>query len=335
MRHSQQSVAITDRSSVGEARRAAIKVAQLIGFDVQRRSDIGIVTTELANNVLLHGLSGELLICPIEAGSEWLDIMALDKGPGIRDVNRAFEDGVSTIGTAGHGLGAAKRLSDEISLYSNPGAGTVAFCRFKLSQASKNIPLGVVSIPVSGEVMCGDSYLVLPGAKRSLFMVVDGLGHGVIAADAANEALKAVKTASQESLSDILTTAHNALKATRGAAMSIAIVDHERLVVTYAGVGNVSAAIASSTSSQGMASRNGTLGAVFPKVQEYTYPFQAGAMLLMFSDGLSSRCGLNDYHGGILKRPPGLIAALLYRDFSRGRDDATVLVASLEGDHAW
>lgn len=335
MRHSHKSIAITDRSSVGEARRTATRVAQLIGFDVQRRSDIGIVATELANNVLLHGLSGELLICPIDVGSEWLDIMALDKGPGIRDVNRAFEDGISTKGTAGHGLGAVKRLSDEISLYSNPGAGTVVFCRFRLRQAFKQIPLGIISIPVSGEIICGDSYLALPGAKRSLFMVVDGLGHGAIAGNAANEALKAVETASQESLGDILTTAHNALKATRGAAMSIAMVDHERSVVTYAGVGNISATIVSGTSARGMVSRNGTLGAVFPKVQEYTYPFQEGAMLLMFSDGLNSRCGLSEYPGGILKRPPGLIAALLYRDFSRRRDDATVLVASLEGDRSW
>lgn len=304
MRHIQKSISITDRSSVGEARRTAIAVAQLMGFDPQRRSDIGIVVTELANNVLLHGLGGELLICPTEGGSQWLDIMALDKGPGIRDVNRAFEDGVSTMGTAGHGLGAVKRLSDDVSLYSNPGAGTVVFSRFKLPETSKDVPLGVVSIPFNGEVVCGDSYLALIEAKRSLFMVVDGLGHGTVASDAANEALKVVRAASQGSLSDILTNAHNALKATRGAAMSIAVIDHERSVVNYAGVGNVSATIASGSSTRGMSSRNGTLGAVLPKVQEYTYPFETGAMLFMFSDGLSSRSSLSDYPAGILKRPP-------------------------------
>lgn len=331
MQHLHKSIAITDRSSVGEARRAASAVAQSVGFDGDRRSDISIVATELANNVLLHGSGGEILICPTEGAQSWLDIMALDNGPGIRDVNRAFEDGVSTIGTAGHGLGAVKRLSDEVSLYSTPGGGTVVFCRFKLSQESTAFPLGVVSIPVHGEVKCGDSYLALPGASRSLFMVVDGLGHGAVASEAANEALNAVNAASQESLSEIMMTAHNALKATRGAAMSIAIVDHERSVVNYAGVGNISAAIGSGTSTRGMASRNGTLGAVFPKVREYTYPFDTGTTLLMFSDGLSSKSSLGDYPNGILKRPPGLIAALLYRDFSRRRDDATILVATLKG----
>lgn len=334
MRHLHKSIAITDRSSIGEARRAANAVAQSVGFDGDRRSDISIVATELANNVLLHGSGGEVLLCPTEGGQSWLDIMALDKGPGIRDVNRAFEDGVSTIGTAGHGLGAVQRLSDDVSLYSNPGGGTVVFCRFKLPEASNTVPLGVVSIPFHGEVKCGDSYLVVPGVNRSLFMVVDGLGHGAVASEAANEALKAVNAASQESLSDIMITTHNALKATRGAAMSIAVVDHERSVVNYAGVGNISAAIGSGTSTRGMASRNGTLGAVLPKVQEYTYPFNTGATLLMFSDGLNSKCSLSDYPNGILKRPPALIASLLYRDFSRRRDDATILVASLEGGQA-
>lgn len=331
MRHLQRSIAISDRSSVGEARRTATAIAQLLGFDEHRRSDISIVATELANNVLLHGKGGELLVCPTDGGQQWLDIMALDKGPGIRDVNRALEDGVSTIGTPGQGLGAVKRLADEISLYSNLGSGTVVFCRFRQSEASESIPLGIINIPVNGEVKCGDSYLALRGAGRSLFMVVDGLGHGAVAAEAANEAFKAVLAASHESLSEIMVTAHNALKATRGAAMSIAIVDHERAVVNYAGIGNITAAIGSGTSTRGMVSRNGTLGVALPKVQEYTYPFEAGMTLLMFSDGLNSRCSLSDYPG-ILKRPPGLIAALLYRDFSRRRDDSTILVASLEGD---
>lgn len=331
MRHLQRSIAISDRSSVGEARRTATAVAQLLGFDQDRCSDISIVTTELANNILLHGTSGELLVCPADGGQQWLDIMALDKGSGIQDVNRAFEDGVSTIGTAGHGLGAVKRLSDEVSIYSNPGGGAVVFCRFQLFETSRGVSLGIINIPVNGELKCGDAYLALPGASRSLFMVVDGLGHGAVASEAADAAFKAVLATSQESLSEIMTVTHNALKATRGAAMSIAIVDHQRSVVNYAGVGNISGAIGGSTSTRGMVSRNGTLGVVLPKVQEYAYPFQAGMTLLMFSDGLNSRCSLSDYPG-ILRRPPGLIAGLLYRDFSRRRDDATILVASLEGD---
>ncbi|MGC2213694.1 MAG: ATP-binding SpoIIE family protein phosphatase [Silvibacterium sp.] len=328
MRHLQKSIAVTDRSSVGEARRAAITAAQALEFDEGRRSDISIVVTELANNVLRHATAGELLLCPVEGSTKSLDIIALDTGPGIRDVSRAFEDGVSTSGTAGQGLGAVERLSDIVSLYSIPGKGTVVFCRFKLSEASESLPAGVVNIPITGEIACGDSYLVIPGNGRSLYMMVDGLGHGAIAAEAALEAVKAVQASSQESLTEIMTSTHNALKATRGAAMSIALVDHERSIVTYAGVGNISASLGDGITSRNMVSQNGTLGAALPRVQEFNYPFGPGTALLMFSDGLNSKCGFSGYPG-ILNRPHGLIAGLLYRDFSRRRDDATVLVASL------
>jgi anti-sigma regulatory factor (Ser/Thr protein kinase) len=331
VRHLQKSIGVTDRSSVGEARRAATVAAQSLGFDEQRRSDISIVVTELATNVLLHAAAGELLICPVEENAAWLDILALDSGRGIRDVSRVFEDGVSTIGTAGQGLGAVERLSDMISLYSLPERGTVVFCRFELSRASESASFGVTSIPMHGEIECGDSYLALPGAFRSLYMVVDGLGHGAIAAEAAVEAVRTVRASSHESLTEIMTATHNALKATRGAAMSVAIIDHERSVVTYAGVGNISASLGNGAKTRNMISQNGTLGAVLPRMQEYTYPFEPGMMLLMFSDGLTSKCTVSPYPG-IRNRPPGLIAGLLYRDFSRRRDDATVLVASVGGN---
>jgi hypothetical protein len=54
-------------------------------------------------------------------------------------------------------------------------------------------------------------------------------------------------------------------------------------------------------------------------------------MLLMYTDGLTSKCGFAGLPG-IMMRPPGLIAGLLYRNFSRQRDDATVLVAALKGE---
>lgn len=333
MPHLQKSILVEDRSSIGEARRAAANVATDLQFDEQRRSDISIVVTELATNIVQHAQRGEMLICPVEAGATWLDILALDCGPGIREISRAFEDGVSTGGTAGQGLGAVKRLADMVSIYSTDGAKTAVFCRFNLSPLQESVPVGVVSIPVRGEIASGDSYLALPGPSRSLYMVVDGLGHGTVAAEAATRAVDAVQASAQETLTEIMFTTHNALRSTRGAAMSIALIDHKRSLITYAGVGNVSAMVGKSGTSRSMISRNGTLGAVLPTIQEYSYPFETGMMLLMFSDGLTSKCGFGGYPG-IFNRPPGLIAGLLYRDFTRRRDDATALVAELNGERA-
>lgn len=331
MRHLHRSIAITDRSSVGEARRVAVAAAQILEFTEDRCSDIGIVATEAATNILNHAKTGELLICPVvENTGAALHLIAIDSGPGIRDLHRALEDGYSTVGTAGQGLGAMTRLADTLSVYSAPQRGTVILGQFLDASSRTPSTHGTVSIPMKGESHCGDSFVILPGPFRSLYMVVDGLGHGPGASEAAREAESVVLHLAHESPAEIMANAHNALKKTRGAAMSIAVVNHQKQVVTYAGVGNISALLVNESSSRSMVSQNGTLGVVLPRVQEYTYPIHPGTTLVMFSDGLTSRCTLNGYPG-LRKRPEPLIAGVLYRDFSRRRDDATVLVASLEG----
>ena len=45
----------------------------------------------------------------------------------------------------------------------------------------------------------------------------------------------------------------------------------------------------------------------------------------MHSDGISARWSLDDYPG-LVRRHPGVVAGLLYRDFQRESDDATVIV---------
>jgi anti-sigma regulatory factor (Ser/Thr protein kinase) len=322
---------LTDRSSVGEARRAAATLAQTLGFEADRRNDIAIAATELANNVILHAQSGELLLCwggPENA--RWIDITALDEGPGIPDIGRAMEDGYSTIGTAGQGLGAVARLADKSALYSTPSKGAVYWSRFTPTR-SETPGFGVVSIPVRGETALGDGHLAIPGTRRSLYMVVDGLGHGQGAAEAAEEAIRVVLASAGETLADMLAAAHDALKKTRGAAMSIAVADHEQRILTYAGVGNVGGLLVTGSTVRSLSSQNGTLGAAMPRVcQELTFPIESQTLLIMHSDGLASRTAISPYTG-IQGRHPALIAGLLYRDFTRKRDDATVLVARMEG----
>ena len=319
-----------DKSSVGEARRAAVSLAQVLGFEEGRGNDIGIVATEAANNVILHAKSGELLICSSgEGGSSWIDLIAIDSGPGITDISRAMEDGYSSIGTPGQGLGAIGRLSDLSSLYSLPGKGAAYWSRFMRDRTSTQT-LGVVSVPVKGEVTSGDGYVALPGRSRSLYMVVDGLGHGPGASEAAEEAIAMIQSKAALTPVEMIVSTHDALKKTRGAAMSVAVVDHERKILHYAGIGNVGSTLVNGTTSRSLISQNGTLGAILPRVpQEYTYPIERNSLLIMFSDGLASKAGISGY-AGIQGRHPALIAGLLYRDFTRRRDDATVLVARME-----
>jgi hypothetical protein len=79
-----------------------------------------------------------------------------------------------------------------------------------------------------------------------------------------------------------------------------------------------------------MVSQNGTLGVSLSRVHEYTYPIDDRSSLLMYSDGLSTKCNLSGYPG-LQNRPPSIVAGVLYRDFSRRRDDATVLFSQLGG----
>jgi len=116
------------------------------------------------------------------------------------------------------------------------------------------------------------------------------------------------------------------LRKTRGAAGALARIDLGQRLVTYAGVGNISASIISEKTSRNLASYNGTLGQHIERVQEFTYPWNPDDILVMHSDGLGTRWDLDRYPG-IRNKPPSVIAALLHRDFNRGRDDVTVLVA--------
>jgi hypothetical protein len=75
-----------------------------------------------------------------------------------------------------------------------------------------------------------------------------------------------------------------------------------------------------------MTSHNGTLGHELRKIQEFSFPWEPESLLIMHSDGLGSRWDLSQYPG-IMRKHASMIAAVLYRDFERQRDDVTVLVA--------
>jgi hypothetical protein len=97
--------------------------------------------------------------------------------------------------------------------------------------------------------------------------------------------------------------------------------------VRFAGVGNIAAQIVSPAKRQNLVSVNGTVGAQLPTPREFVYELPESALLCCWSDGLTSRVGTENYPG-LLHRDPALVAAVLYRDFKRGRDDATVTVCS-------
>ena len=103
-------------------------------------------------------------------------------------------------------------------------------------------------------------------------------------------------------------------------------VDLERGVGHYSGLGNISATVLLAGGGRhSLVSLNGTAGHSATRPQEFTFPFPSHAMLVLHSDGLATQWDLAAYPG-LQARHPSLIAGVLYRDFSRRRDDVTVVV---------
>ena len=93
----------------------------------------------------------------------------------------------------------------------------------------------------------------------------------------------------------------------------------------YAGLGNIAGAIVGDAPVRHMVSHNGTAGHEARKFEEFTYPWPEGALVVVHSDGLATHWDLGRYPG-LMQREPSLVAGVLYRDFSRRRDDVTVVV---------
>jgi anti-sigma regulatory factor (Ser/Thr protein kinase) len=324
-------IAITESSQTGEARRAALALANRLGFAETERGKVGIVVTEVANNLMQHAGGGMLLLRAIEQHSSiGIEILALDKGPGMVDVEECLQDGFSTAGTSGNGLGAIRRLSSFFEIYSIPNKGTAILTHLWSNSTShspeKTLEIGVVCLPKQGEEVSGDAWASQVDRHRHLLLVADGLGHGSAAASASSAAVRAFQDHHHQSPHAIVEVAHAALRSTRGAALAIAEIDFEQQSVRFAGVGNIAARISSFTEHHNLVSYNGTVGHEVRKIQEFTYPWYPNGLLIMHSDGLGTQWRLDRYPG-LSQKHPSLIAGVLYRDFNRERDDVTVLVA--------
>jgi anti-sigma regulatory factor (Ser/Thr protein kinase) len=332
---SQLSVSIADSSSVGESRRAARQLAESFGFDETQVGRICIIATEIAANILKHATSGTVLLQVLDDGLEpEFEVLGIDKGPGMADVDQCMRDGYSTSGTAGTGLGALSRLSTTFDMFSLVDKGTIVLSRtgkvFSSSTPRRRVKtgfeMGAISIAVAGELECGDTWRVAEEKTSMAVLVADGLGHGTLAAVASRAAAAAFLIDPFAPPASNMLTLHRALSGTRGAAGACLILRAADRKADYAGIGNIYGAIATAERSRGMVSHNGTLGAQLLRTQQFEYEWPAGNLAIMHSDGLSARWSLADYPG-LFQRHPAVIAAALYRDNVRSRDDATVVVA--------
>ena len=317
---------IADQSQVSSARRAAADLARASGFDEAATGRIALVATEMATNLLKHAEAGEIVIDKFsDRDGAGVELLSLDKGPGIADLGRALADGFSTAGSAGNGLGAVRRQSDQFAIWSRPGLGTAAVARFHRNAACGSVALGAIVQPYPGETAVGDGWAFGAAPAGPTLLMADGSGHGPLAALAVAAATKAFHSNLGRDCTRLMEDIHHALAPTRGAAVGIARIDLAARLVRFVGVGNIAAALHSQGTARRMISHNGTAGHIAPRIREFTYPWSGDATVILHSDGLSGKWNLDAYPG-LAASHPSLIAGVLFRDHRRGRDDASIVV---------
>lgn len=325
-------ITIDDHSRIAEVRRAATLLGHTMGLTPELIARAALVTSELCSNILKYAERGEVWLNTLSAHgvAYGLDIVALDRGPGIANFDAAAKDGFSTGGSLGIGLGTVRRAAELFDVYSAPGLGTALLVRLQEKRlavpADDGFAVASRMTPIRGEIVSGDSWSCLRFEHSLAVAVVDGLGHGPKAAEAAHAAIEAFHRSVRDvGPAQAIQLAHQALLSTRGAVMAVACIDSRSQTLRFAGLGNISAIVSTQGVAARLGSTDGTVGYGVRKARESTMAWTPRSTLIMNSDGLSSRWNLSR-HPGLLACHPVLIAAVLHRDFARNTDDATVVV---------
>jgi anti-sigma regulatory factor (Ser/Thr protein kinase) len=340
---------IKEEAQVGAARRGVRRFASALGFSEDQLEELAIVAQEIGTNAVRYATSGGCIHWAQTLGEEpGLELFYFDKGPGVYDLERAMRDGVSSGGSLGTGFGAMRRLLDEFDVYSavkgttrrlttarRTTFGTALLGRKWVtpvtSEEQRNRArrvtrrVGAWSRPRPGEETNGDAYFIKEHGGDTLLAVVDGLGHGRGAREAALAALDTMERWEGEPLDELIHATHDALRATRGAVMGAVVLDHARGTFNYAGVGNVEVRVLGASEPARPIPANGTLGARLSQVRVWPHRWQEGTTLVIASDGISATWDAATYPG-LVSKSPQLLAGVLLRDFARNSDDATVLV---------
>lgn len=318
---------INENSQVAEARRLSSYAAASIGFNEQEIGRISLIVTELTNNLVKHTSSGgEFQLYSV--GEDSIEMLSIDKGPGMKNIPECMRDGYSTAGSPGTGLGSVNRLSDYFDIYSIPGQGTILQSRVG---QKKNHPkaqndffdLSAILLPKPNQEVSGDKWLCIQKGATAHIIVADGLGHGSEASIAAMEAVKGFEAGKDLPLNQLMQKINVRMAHTRGAAVAICEINANNRTLQYCGIGNIAASLITPEGTKNLISFNGIVGHELRKVQTMNYDWSDDSLLIMHSDGIVTRWNLEKYPG-LYYKSLSIICAVLYRDFSRGNDDLLV-----------
>lgn len=193
----------------------------------------------------------------------------------------------------------------------------------------------VATRPLPGETECGDACVVAPFHGGVLVGVIDGLGHGPEAAEAARVAIATLKATPGVQVIDLVRSCHEALRRTRGAALSLASFHAATATMTWIGVGNVEGALfridrSAAQPRDALMLRGGVVGYQLPPLRAATHHVHAGDILMLATDGISNAF----YNRSPISRAPQEVADDILARHGKSTDDALVLVATYLGEPA-
>lgn len=191
------------------------------------------------------------------------------------------------------------------------------------------IEWAVAGQPLAGENESGDGWVVAGTVGATLIGVIDGLGHGHLAAVAAGQAASVLQDNPAEPLNALFVLCHQALSSTRGAAITLGVIDHAQATLEWLGVGNVAGSLvraspAGPTVRSNVMLRGGVIGHQLSGVlRPEKTSIQPGDVVLLGTDGL--RSGFDDRPD--LSQSVAALAQDILVNRTKGIDDALVLVA--------
>jgi negative regulator of sigma-B (phosphoserine phosphatase) len=190
------------------------------------------------------------------------------------------------------------------------------------------IEYGVAARPLRGEAVSGDRYVVRPVPGGVLLAVIDGLGHGVEAAKAAEAAVTILEAHAHEAVIPLMRRCHEALTTTRGVVMSVVSFNEVSCTATWLGVGNVAGALvradgATAASHETLLTRGGIVGYQLPPLRASVISVGPGDMLGLATDGVAG--GFTDELAP--GEPAQPVADRILDRYAKDTDDALVLIA--------
>lgn len=333
---------IENSSSALSLRARLLGVAQRLGFPESRREAMALVVMEMASNQLKYA-QGRGTVQIWEQPGPFLDIFALDYGPGIADLSRATEDGYSTSETLGKGLGSILRLSDELQMYTRthePNAprkwtGTALMARFwpttrRPQPWPRGVRAGLYSRSLADDRHNGDIIYLRAADQGLRWLHLDGLGHGREARD--TTARLDYNVLMRRSARELIEATDRYLVGSRGAVGIAADARPDRCRYSLSGIGDMYAQVydAGRQETQWLFFPSGVLGKEHKKAVEIDGQLGRDNLLITASDGIRRNWDEQSLPG-LFKHDPQLIAYVIGSIMGRMSDDQSLCVVRAEG----